>query len=264
MENCRFYGKKDIDLVLVHGGPGARGELKDLALLLSEDFGIMEVNQSQVTIGALVDELHYYIKRHCKKKIVLLGHSWGAWLIVCYAVKYPKSVKKLILVSSGSFQEQYVKEFNERRMGRLQVADESYFNELMEKFTSDELQNKDGVMKEFGLFMAKLDTYAYIDDIKDQLEYVAPNYLMFNAIWKEADALRRSGKLMELVTLLNHPIHIIQGDYDSHQLNGIVEPFDNENICYSYDLLKKCGHYPWREKYAISSFVECIKRQLQG
>jgi pimeloyl-ACP methyl ester carboxylesterase len=39
---------------------------------------------------------------------ILIGHSWGAWLGFLFAAKHPTLVQKLILVSSGPFDESYV------------------------------------------------------------------------------------------------------------------------------------------------------------
>jgi pimeloyl-ACP methyl ester carboxylesterase len=39
--------------------------------------------------------------------VILIGFSWGAWLCFILAARYPELVKKLILVSSGAFEEHY-------------------------------------------------------------------------------------------------------------------------------------------------------------
>lgn len=260
MNNYSKYGDKDIQLILVHGGPGARGSLQNLALMLSHEMGILEIQQTEYTIDGLIEEMKRYFDMHCKQPVVLLGHSWGAWLVCLYAARYPEMIKKLILVGSGPFDEAYVKGCNETRMSRLSKAERPYFEELMKKLQSEDLFIKDEVMKAFGALMGKLDTYEVLENEKSSVGQ--GDFKMYNAIWPEAAAMRKSGNLLAEAKHLTVPLHIIQGEYDSHNIKGILEPFDQFEIPYTYDHLCKCGHYPWREKYAQKSFLEIIKHMV--
>lgn len=257
MNDYNTYGKQDIQLVLVHGGPGARGSMKDLALMLADDIGVLEVNQTKYTIDALIEDMKDYIDTLCNQPVVLLGHSWGAWLICLYAAKYPENIKQLVLVGSGSFTSDYVRAFNNTRMSRLSPKDKKRFDSLMEAFHSEDLSTKNDVMKEFGELMGKLDTYAYLDNVHASVGQ--SDFEMFHAIWGEASALRNSNQLLQTAKTLSVPMHIIQGDYDSHDIRGILEPFHKANIECAHSLLEKCGHYPWREKHARDAFLDIIR-----
>ncbi len=261
MNEYNVYGRKEVNLVLVHGGPGARGSLKDLAVMMSGDLGILEINQTKLSIKELIEDMNKYITKICKSKVVLLGHSWGAWLVCLYAYRHPDKVKKLILVGSGSFDIKYVKEFNDRRLSRLSKDEKNEYDILMKNFMSNNFSNKDEVMTEFGKLMAKLDTYEFQDNEYSTIGEAS--FQMFNSIWNEASNLRKTGELINMMKEVDVPIHVIHGDYDSHEIKGILEPFEEYGIHCTYDVIKKCGHYPWREKYGKNEFIDIIFREVK-
>ena len=57
----------------------------------------------QYNLDTYVEWLHGYLfsvqKRYPRKKIILLGHSFGSIICAAYAKKYPKTISKLILVN---------------------------------------------------------------------------------------------------------------------------------------------------------------------
>ena len=90
----RLYGKAPYKFVLVHGGPGAAGSLRGFAEELSQlsEAGVVEAIQSQYSIDELIEELYCQIKENCAGRVSLIGHSWGAWLAVLLAERYPEAV----------------------------------------------------------------------------------------------------------------------------------------------------------------------------
>lgn len=111
----RKYGKKPYNIVVLHGGPGALGSAAGLSRLLSGKYGILEPMQSKYSIGELEEELLDQIKANCPGKVILAGHSWGAWLAGLFAERYPEKVKKVILIGCGPLEEKYVLQIQERR-----------------------------------------------------------------------------------------------------------------------------------------------------
>ncbi len=117
----RLYGNAPYKTVLVHGGPGASGALKEFAKELSElsQTGIAEPLQSKYSIEELIEELYLQIKENCTDKVSLIGHSWGAFLVAFFAEKYPELVDKIILVSCAPLEDKYVAEIGNRRLQNL-------------------------------------------------------------------------------------------------------------------------------------------------
>ncbi|UTX51068.1 alpha/beta hydrolase [Candidatus Saccharibacteria bacterium TM7i] len=106
-------------LVLIHGFRGTKQGLqligKELSTIGKENttsysllapdlpgFG-RGAHLPQYTLDAYVEWLHGYMvgvqKKFPRKKITLLGHSFGSIICAAYASKYPKTIGKLILVN---------------------------------------------------------------------------------------------------------------------------------------------------------------------
>ncbi len=102
--NYRRYGKSPYSVVTVHGGPGAPGEMAYVAERLSEKCGVIEPFQTSRTIRGQIEELHSLVNEACDLPVVMIGHSWGAWLSFMVAAEFPNDVKKVILVSAGPFE----------------------------------------------------------------------------------------------------------------------------------------------------------------
>ena len=100
MENIRIYGKEPYKVVLIHGGPGAPGEMAPVANALKERYGVLEPLQSKDSVEGQVRKLHEQLYGY-DAPFILIGHSWGAWLAWIYAATYPKMVRHIILVGSG-------------------------------------------------------------------------------------------------------------------------------------------------------------------
>ena len=103
MNNYRKYGFKPFKVAVIHGGPGAPGEIAPIAKELSSGFGVIEPLQTANTIDGQLDELLEILSIQGNLPITLAGHSWGAWLVFIFAAKHPEIVKKIILVSSAPF-----------------------------------------------------------------------------------------------------------------------------------------------------------------
>ena len=93
-----LHGNAPYKTVLIHGGPGAIDSLNSCAEELNRltGKGIVEALQSKYSIAELIEELHMQITEHCQDRLTLIGHSWGAWLAVLFAGKYPKICKNIV------------------------------------------------------------------------------------------------------------------------------------------------------------------------
>ncbi len=97
----RTYGRSPYTVAVVHGGPGAPGEMAPVARALSTHAGILEPLQTAATLDGQVQELAGVLTGHADQPVTLIGHSWGAILGFIVAARYPGLVGKLILVGSA-------------------------------------------------------------------------------------------------------------------------------------------------------------------
>jgi len=251
------YEKPPYRVVVVHGGPGAPGEMAPVAKELSKDFGVIEPFQTKNTVNGQVQELETQIELNADVPVVLLGWSWGAWLSYIVAAKNPMLIKKLILVSSGPFESKYAKRIMPTRFEHLSSEEGEIVKKLLEKLQLGKASDKD--LQKFGELMAKADSYDPLQikeaDIKVQSE-------IYENVWREADKMRKSGKLLKLGKGIKCPVVAIHGDYDPHPTDGVKKPLEKALKNFRFILLKNCGHTPWKEKVARSTFFNILDREL--
>ncbi len=116
MKNLRTYGKAPFQVAVIHGGPGAAGEMAPVALELSADVGVLEPLQTASTLAGQIEELKTVLENNAALPVSLIGFSWGAWLSYLVTARYPDLIKKLILVGSACFEEAYAAQISETRL----------------------------------------------------------------------------------------------------------------------------------------------------
>lgn len=257
--NLRKYGKEPYHVAVVHGGPGAAGSVKSLAVELSKTCGVLEPLQTELSVEGQIEELKEILENNAMKPITLIGHSWGAMLIYMLASKYTDMVKKIILVSSGSFEEKYFSDLSKNREERLTNEERAELIRLRSVFANPVDEDMNKVFARFGKLMSKLDAYEPIDIDGDPS---LCSYEIFTKVWSEAHAMRKSGKMYEMGKNIKCEVVAIHGDYDSHPVEGIRDSLDKIIENFKFYELKKCGHEPWSEVHAKDEFYRILKSEL--
>jgi len=258
MENLRIYGDAPFNIAVNHGGPGAPGTMAPLARELSKKYGIIEPMQTADSNEGQLEELKRVIESKANYPVVLIGHSWGAWLSYLFAAKYPKLVEKLILVGCGSFEEKYLTSMNSKRENRLTEEENKRVGELF-KLLNDPHKKK-YAFSEFGKLMTKADSFAPISLDDEGLDFQPE---VFQNCMREVNQLRKSGQLLEVGRKIECPIVAIHGEYDSHSYEGVEEPLSKLIKAFKFHLLKDCGHSPWNEVYAKEQFYNMLYKELK-
>ena len=259
MNYLRKYGNKPFKVVVVHGGPGASGEMAPVARELCIYGGVLEPLQTAISLEEQVEELKIILINHGNIPVTLIGHSWGAWLVFILASQNTSLVKKLILVGSGPFEEKYAINIMKTRLSRLDEKDRSEAQSLMEILKDSAVEDKNSVMTRLGKLISKADSYCTLPDDGEPLEC---QYHIYQNVWQEADELRRSGKLLKLGEKIRSPVIAIHGDYDPHPFEGVKNPLSQIIKDFRFILLKNCGHKPWIERSAKDRFYEILKEEL--
>jgi len=78
VRNPRRYGSAPFAVALIHGGPGAGGEMAEVAVELCSGRGILEPLQTARSLPAQVDELKELLEQSIQLPVTLIGFSWGA------------------------------------------------------------------------------------------------------------------------------------------------------------------------------------------
>ena len=109
---CRIYGEGD-PLIVIHGGPGLNQDylLPQMQRLAEHNLVIFydqrgcgqstgDINSESMQIEVFLNDIEAIRKGFGFEKIAILGHSWGGFLAMNYAIVYPEKVDKLILLNS--------------------------------------------------------------------------------------------------------------------------------------------------------------------
>lgn len=100
----RRYGEKGPVVALLHGGPGAPGDLAPLARDLAPGFMVLEPLQRRsggtpLRVARHVADLAEVLPAGA----ALVGWSWGAMLSLSFAAAHPGRARSLALVGCGTY-----------------------------------------------------------------------------------------------------------------------------------------------------------------
>jgi pimeloyl-ACP methyl ester carboxylesterase len=233
-----------------------------LAKQLSIYRGVLEPLQTADSVSGQVDELYAMLQQHGDLPVILIGHSWGAWLSFMVAAAYPEPVKKLILIGSGPFEASYAGEIMPVRFSRLNQAERLRAETLMAALQESNHPAENEILAEFGQLMSKTDSFCPVaEEVGSQGEFQANIY---RSVWLEAEAMRQSGELLKLGKKIGCPVVAIHGDYDPHPAAGVERPLLEIIKDFRFILLKDCGHEPWKERLARDRFYETLNGELEN
>ena len=259
MKNFRKYGRAPFRVAVVHGGPGASGEMAPIAKELSLDWSVLEPLQTATSLSKQIKELKATLKNHAELPVTLIGHSWGAWLTCLLAAKHPPLVKKLILVGTSPFEAKYARNIMKTRLDRLDQKGRLKVLAVMEKLDDPDADDKNMLLAELGKLISRTDSYDALPDDNEPLEY---EHRIYQRVRPQAAELRRSGRLLRLARKIKCPVVAIHGDYDPHPPDGVKKPLALVLKNFRFILLEKCGHFPWLERQARDRFYEILKREI--
>lgn len=255
MENLRIYGNRPYNVAVVHGGPGALGGLAPVAREIAAYNGVLEPVQTEDSVRGQAEELYTVLVENADLPVVLVGFSWGAWLSIITAAWYPGTVRKLILVGSGSFEQKYAESIFPERLKRLGEEERTELLGLAEAMDglSDD---KAARMMEL---LNKADIYEALPQKSEGAEF---DYHIYRSVWQQAEKMRISGELLELASGIRCPVVAAHGDYDPHLAEGVREPLSRVLKDFRFILLEKCGHTPWLERNARDKFYDIIRDEI--
>ncbi|MDD5491579.1 MAG: alpha/beta hydrolase [bacterium] len=244
---------------MIHGGPGAAGEMTLVAQILAHNRGILEPLQTAESINGQVEELKTALEEYGKLPVTLVGFSWGAWLSLILAAQYPALVNKLILIGSGPFTEAGALPIQATRLARLSAQEQEEIKRLEARLADPAEKNINAVFARFGEIFSKADSF---DPWPEAPGGVMLNGGIYNKVWPEAAALRKSGQLLALAQQVTCPVVALHGDHDPHPAEGVKKPLAGVLKDFKFHLLEHCGHKPWQEKQARDKFFVILRDEL--
>jgi len=254
---CRVAGKGK-PLIVIHGGPGLTQDylLPQMYKLAENNLVIFydqrgcgkstgDINQETITIDQFVDDLEAIRQSFNFDKISILGHSWGGFLAMQYAIAHQEHVDKLILSNSAPSSSEGYALFGQEYMRRM-----CPYQEELEKIHATQ-GFRDGdpdVMEQYYHLIFR--QYCYIPEKADLLNLRMTPIASLNGA-KVSENIRKNVldqpfNLNKKLNGLKLPTLVLHGDADP--IPPITAKNIHENIPDSkYVLIKNCGHFPYVE-----------------
>ncbi len=261
MENPRIYGERPYTVAVLHGGPGAPGEMAPVARELSRARGVLEPLQTAADITGQVDELARLLEDRADLPVTLIGWSWGAWLGVLLAAAYPSMTGKLILVGSPPFEERFAAGILQTRLDRLAEDQRASLGALMRSLENRDLPAGGDSLRTLHDILMTADSCNLLPSGNEVLEF-QPS--INHSVWAEAARMRRSGQLLQLASRVTCTVVAIHGEEDPHPAEGVREPLTQVLRDFRFISLADCGHYPWFERAAREEFFDLLELELQN
>jgi len=254
---CRVIGKGK-PLIVIHGTGLSQDYLLPHLYPLAEDHFVIfydqrgsgqstgEISPEFINIPNLVADLDRIRQAFDFEQISILGHSWGGFLAMHYAIAHPKSVDKLVLSNSlpASSEERnlYLEEYKNRTA--------PYQQELSAISNTPEFKSGDPEVVE-RFYRIIFRTYFYHPEKVELLNLQMSPAASINSrkifqLTRES-IFNHSYNLHESLRSLRIPTLIIHGETDPMPQTGAQKIY--ESIPGStYILLKQCGHFPFIER----------------
>ncbi len=251
------FGPAPYRIFCIHGGPGGIGAMDDCAAELHRRLGcgVRAPRQGCYSVGALCDELNAQLAEpDSPPPVVLIGHSWGAWLAMLAARRAPERVGRLVLVGCPPLRDGF--DVDAARQRRFGAADRLEFETLLRELKAAPESEQARLLAGLGAICERADTYCRWDGATDNARCEFDG-LMFNRVWPEAARLRSAGEIARIFAGLTVPTVVIQGRLDPHSTAGVrcVREAAGPR---EFVELARCGHTPWREAYARETFFDKI------
>ncbi len=254
------HGEAGPHLIVLHGGPGARGSASGLARGLAASFRVLEPWQrgaedgGPLTVDQHVADLRALAAAECPgERPALVGHSWGAMLALAAAAADPEAFGPLVLVGCGTFDRAARGEYLlalERRGGQGFLAELA----ALERDEADPERR----------LLAKAERFdrAFGVDLVPETSHAALDARAHADTWADMLRLQAAGVYPAAFAVIRCPVLMLHGAEDPHPGPLIRDSLLPYLPQLEYREFARCGHYPWRERFARVDFFAQLDEWL--
>jgi len=249
--------------LFLSGGPGdASADLLDISEHLSKNYQCILFDQrgtgeshtnpldsTTINLKVAISDIHLFLQRLKIKSISLLGHSWGTMLAISYAIKYPNSVTKLILIDPGPLKwAGFENMLNEIINAKASKADRELIkhaeNSIAKHTASKELLEKYSLTFDKLLFYSAAQFYSIYTTMKKQNTIPAHSDKIEHLM--EQDLTRINYNVRPEISKLKMPIFVLCGREDPV---SVFPTFNIKELNRKAKIawIEKSGHFSWLE-----------------
>ncbi len=255
------HGTAGPPVVVVHGGPGARGTMAPVARRLAARFRVFEPWQrdrdtAPLTVARHVADLHEVLADCCPGETpALVGESWGAMLVLAYGAARPTTVGPLVLIGCGTFDLEARAALNATIQERLSPAAKEAIARL-------EAEVADPHERQERYYRHITPVYDYDPDPPEPLPPGGLDVSGHLQTWEDMVRLQTDGVYPASFAAIRTPVLMLHGDYDPHPGARTRDRLQAVMPQLEYRELARCGHSPWRERQAREAFFEVLEAWL--
>ena len=260
--HVRAYGNEGPTVIVLHGGPGARGEAAPIAEGLSDDFRVFEPwqrgsSEKPLTVAIHIEDLDRLVNSQCAdEKPVIVGESWGAMLALAYAAEHSERIGPIVLIGCGTFDEISRAEAVKVRDHRIR----DYIEEHPEYRSDLDLSLGERIMKWHGITdVYELDPGIIVNPVAEPLDMKA-----HTETWNDMLHCQEKGIYPQSFVSIGCSVIMLHGAYDPHPGKAIRDDLRQYMPQLEYREFDKCGHAPWIEKYAKDDFFDEMRNWIES
>lgn len=257
----RRYGDAGPVVALLHGGPGAPGQMGPLARALS-GLRILEPWQRRSGGAPLTVAVHVAdLAAVLPPAAALVGWSWGAMLALSFAAAYPGRARALALVGCGTYDtitRQAYQDALADRLGDEGRQQAAALRREMAEVASDE--EHDHLLGDLGELLGRAQA---VDPLPE--EEGAPVWVDARGsaeTWEDALRLQADGVEPAAFAAIGCPVLMLHGDEDPHPGPATRDLLRRFVPQIRYQGFPRCGHQPWAERHAREPFLAALREWL--
>jgi len=254
----REYGAaRRPNVVLVHGGPAAWGYLEPVAVRLGTAYRVLEPFQRgsqagrRLSVDRHVRDLREFVHEICAgAETALVGHSWGAMLVLAFAAAFPADAGPLALIGCGTFDPASRAQLRQTLEQRFTAPIRAQLEhiERTEADPDDRLAAMGRVIQP--AYGYDLDPTPGGDAICDAQAH--------EQSWQDMLRLQADGVYPAAFAHIASPVLMLHGVADPHPGAMIRESLLPFLPHLEYSELAQCGHSPWLERHAANEFYRVL------
>jgi pimeloyl-ACP methyl ester carboxylesterase len=263
----RRYGSGGEAVALLHGGPGAAGEMATVARRLGARLDAFEPLQRgsgtvPLTVATHVTDLRELIHEVWRVAPVrLVGFSWGAMLALSYAARHPGDVERVVAIGCGTLDAEARRIYQTRMAERMDAKTRSLLCEIEDSLTAEaDHARRNDLFAELGRIYTRLQAFDPREIRPD--ESSSCDEQAFRETWADAVSLQERGIQPAEFSRIAAPVTMIHGEADPHPGRLIHESLKPFIARLTYVEIPDCGHKPWIERRAEEAFygilTECL------
>jgi pimeloyl-ACP methyl ester carboxylesterase len=231
----RTWGDAGHPVIVLHGGPAAVGGAAGLARGLADRFRVIEPWQrgsgpQPLTVATHIADLHELVTAECAERPAIVGESWGAMLALAYAAEHPDAVAAIALIGCGTF--------DRVARARLQAT-------LAERANPSSAYD-----------------YALIDPVPEDEVQEPFDRAAHTQTWDDMVRLQAAGVYPAAFAAISSPVLMLHGLYDPHPGRMIRDSLRPYLPNLKYVEWERCGHSPWKERFARDDFFRVLESWL--